>query len=137
MGVANAAVVYVCRRYRRCSREQARRAQLDAAASSVAEAAYGVAWALLAALTLAGDGQNLPVVLFAIALVGIAANAISTRTLPQATLWSTAPAAITVSVNLIVTGGLINYALAAVVVGGRDLLRLSSPASFTAPSSRR
>jgi two-component system cell cycle sensor histidine kinase PleC len=122
VGIANGAVIYVSQRYRSMSREK-----LDARGwtqrFAVAEATYGVAWALLAALTLAGGGPNLPVVLFAIALIGIAANAISTRTLPQATLWSTAPAAITVSVS------------------PRSSLRprsssSSSPASFTGPSSR-
>lgn len=112
---ANMTVIYVCRRYRTMNREK-----LDAKRwtqrFALSEAAYGVAWALLAAMTLANDSENLSVVLFAITLIGIAANVISTRTMPQATLWSSAPAAITVAVALIVTGGIINYALAAVVV---------------------
>src|SRR5690606_2506609 len=82
----------------------------------MAEACYGVAWALLAVMILADEGQSLPVVLFATALIGIAANAISTRSLPQATLFSTAPAALTIAVSLILIGSLINFALAAVVI---------------------
>ena len=45
------------------------------------------AWSLLALFTLVGAiTQNLAVVMFAMVLVGIAANAVSTRTLPRATL---------------------------------------------------
>jgi two-component system cell cycle sensor histidine kinase PleC len=51
-------------------------------------------------------------------LVGIASNAVSTRTLPAATLVSTLPSTLTVSINLIVLGGLLNYSLAAVTLGG-------------------
>src|SRR5690606_25838551 len=115
VGLANVAVVYVCRRYRGLNRDK-----LDARAWTrrfgMAEACYGVAWALLAVMILADEGQSLPVVLFATALIGIAANAISTRSLPQATLFSTAPAALTIAISLILIGSLINFALAAVVI---------------------
>ena len=118
VGGANMAVVYACQRYKTMNREK-----LDARGWTrrfvLAEAAYGIAWSLLAAFTLTGEGENVAVILFAVVLIGVAANAISTRTLPRATLMSTAPAALTVSLALFFTpGGLINYALAAVVVAG-------------------
>jgi two-component system cell cycle sensor histidine kinase PleC len=49
--------------------------------------------------------------------VGIAANAVSSRTLPGATLMSTLPVALTVAINLVVLGGLLNWSLAAVTIG--------------------
>ena len=55
--------------------------------------------------------------MFAIALVGIAANAVSTRTLPGATLMSTLPVALTVAINLVFIGGTLNWSLAAVMIG--------------------
>jgi two-component system cell cycle sensor histidine kinase PleC len=58
------------------------------------------------------------VAMFAMVLVGTAANAISTRTLPPATLMSTLPASLTISINLVVIGGTLNYALAAVTLAG-------------------
>jgi two-component system cell cycle sensor histidine kinase PleC len=55
--------------------------------------------------------------MFAISLVGIAANAVATRTLPAATIMSTLPTVLTVAINLIVMGGTLNYSLAAVTLG--------------------
>ena len=50
-----------------------------------------------------------PVVMFAMVLVGIAANAVSTRTLPRRDAdVSTLPATLTVSINLVVAGGTLN-----------------------------
>ena len=83
-----------------------------------AETVYGIAWSLLSLFALTSRDPNLPVAMFATVLVGIAANAISTRTLPGATLMSTLPPTLTVAFNLIAVGGTLNYALAAVAVGG-------------------
>jgi two-component system, cell cycle sensor histidine kinase PleC len=52
------------------------------------------------------------------ALVSIGANAVVTRTLPQATLMSTLPVTVTVALSLVIQGGTLNYTLAAVTVGG-------------------
>ena len=113
----NTTVVLFCRRFRRADRNKFNAAQWTASFVAV-ESVYGVAWSLLALFTLAAHSENLPVVLFAIVLVGIAANAVSTRTLPAATLMSTLPATLTVGANLVALGGTLNYSLAAVIVGG-------------------
>jgi two-component system cell cycle sensor histidine kinase PleC len=114
---ANFAVVYVCRRFKRTNKDKFNASQWTASFVA-AETVYGIAWSLLALFTLVGDRVGLPVILFAMLLVGVAANAISTRTLPAATLMSTLPATVTVSFNLVVQGGTLNYSLAAVALGG-------------------
>ncbi|HVY52455.1 MAG TPA: sensor histidine kinase, partial [Devosia sp.] len=120
VAAANSAAVYACRRFKRMPPEQFNAARWTATFISV-ETVYGVAWAMLALFTLIGhDQQSLDVVMFAIALVGIAANAVSTRTVPPATLMATLPVALTVAIDLIFVGGTLNtlnISLAAVIVG--------------------
>ena len=82
------------------------------------ETVYGLAWSLLALFTLVADPETLTPVMFAMVLVGVAANAVATHTLPPATLMSTLPVTLTVSANLIALGGTLNYTLAAVAVCG-------------------
>ncbi len=83
------------------------------------ETLHGIGWGMLTLLTLtATDTANLQVAIFATALVGIAANAVTTRTLPGATLMSTLPSAATVAISLVLAGGTLNLALAAATVGG-------------------
>ncbi len=116
--VANLLVVLLCRRFKNedPAKFNAARWTLSFIA---AEGMNGVAWAMLSLFTLVSTSTvPLLVAMFAMALIGIAANAVSTRTLPGATLTSTLPAAATVTLNLIVSGGTLNWALAAVVVGG-------------------
>jgi len=78
----------------------------------------GVALSLLALFTLVAEPSDLTPVMFAMALVAIASNAIATHTLPPATLMSTLPVTMTVSAALISVGGTLNYTLAAVTVCG-------------------
>ena len=82
------------------------------------ETVLGLTWSLLALFTLVADPQTLTPVMFAMALVAVAANAVTTHTLPPATLMSTLPVTLTVSGNLIALGGTLNYTLAAVAVCG-------------------
>jgi len=82
------------------------------------ETVYGLALSLLALFTLVSDPQDLTPVMFAMVLVSVAANAIATHTLPPATLMSTLPMTITVSVTLVALGGTLNYTLAAVALCG-------------------
>jgi len=114
---ANAGVLLVCRRFKR-SNGVPFNAERWTANFVAAETVYGICWSLLSLFSLTSAGQNLEVVMFAMVLVGIAANAVSTRTLPAATLVSTLPATLTVSIDLVVAGGLLNYSLAAVTLGG-------------------
>ncbi len=114
---ANLVVVLLCRRFKRANRSKFNPAQWTASFIA-AETVYGIAWSMLSLFTLVSDDPSLSVVMFAMVLVGIAANSTSTRTLPGATLMATLPATATVSINLIVQGGLLNWSLAAVIVGG-------------------
>ncbi|WP_375449856.1 sensor histidine kinase [uncultured Devosia sp.] len=82
------------------------------------ETVYGLAWSLLALFTLVADPQSLTPVMFAMVLVGVAANAVATHTLPPATLMSTLPVTLTVSITLIAIGGTLNYTLGAVAIFG-------------------
>src|SRR5690606_16031307 len=86
--IANTAVVLRCRRFKRVPPGTLEARQLNASILAL-ETVYGLAWSTLACFWLIGEaGENLSVAMFSIALVGIAANAISTRTLPGATLAS-------------------------------------------------
>ena len=82
------------------------------------ETVYGLSWSLLALFTLVADPTQLTPVMFAMVLVGVAANAVATHTLPPATLMSTLPVTLTVSINLIALGGTLNYTLGAVAIFG-------------------
>ena len=85
---------------------------------TAAEAFYGLSWSLLALFTLVADPASLTPVMFAMVLVAVAANAVTSYTLPQATLMSTLPVTVTLSINLLVLGGTLNYTLAAVAIFG-------------------
>ncbi|WP_244513390.1 sensor histidine kinase [Devosia insulae] len=116
--VANLVVAWLCRRLKTEDPSKFNAGRWTATFIG-AELVNGIAWALLALFTLvAEDSMALLVAMFAITLVGIAANAVSTRTLPAATLMSTLPAAATVTITLLLAGDTLNWALAAVVVGG-------------------
>lgn len=113
---ANTTVVFICKRFQ--SDVDARKNIQRWVASMVcAEIFYGVSWATLALFSLA-QAENLNVMMFAMLLVGIAANAFATRTLPKATLASTLPVTVTVCIALMVDGGILNYSLAALGLGG-------------------
>jgi two-component system, cell cycle sensor histidine kinase PleC len=114
---ANFAVVLICRRFKRADLSKTNARQWNTSFVA-AETVYGISWSLLSLFTLVSGGQNLAVLMFAMVLVCIAANSVSTRTLPPATLVSTLPATLTVGANLVLTGGTLNYTLAAVVIGG-------------------
>ena len=115
--LANVALVLLCRRFKRAERSKFNAGQWTTSFVA-AETVYGIAWSLLALFTLTNDDPYVRVAIFAMVLVGTAANSIATRTLPGATLMSTLPATLTVAINLVVSGGTLNYALAAVTIGG-------------------
>ena len=84
----------------------------------LAETLSGAALSLLALFTLFAEPGDLAPVMFAMALVGIASNAIATHTLPPATLVSTLPVTMSVAAALIALGGTLNYTLAGVTICG-------------------
>ena len=83
-----------------------------------AETVSGIALSLLAFFPFVAQTSDLMPVMFAMALVGVASNAVATHTLPPATIMSTLPVTMTVSLALIAQGGLLNYTLAAVTICG-------------------
>ena len=117
---ANVGVVLAARRFKRIPLDKFNAGRWTATFITV-ETVYGVSWALLALFSLFGsDKSSLAVVMFAIALVGVATNAVSTRTLPGATLMATLPVAMTVAIDLVFVDGslnTLNLSLAAVTVG--------------------
>ena len=82
------------------------------------ETVHGLAWSLLALFTLVASPETLTPVMFAMALVSVAVNAVTTHALAPATLMSTLPVTLTVSANLLAVGGTLNYTLAAVAICG-------------------
>ena len=90
MILANTAVVLLCRRFRRADHSRFNAGQWTTSFIA-AETVYGIVWSLLSLFSLIAADANISVVMFAMVLVGIAANAISTRTLPGATVMSTLP----------------------------------------------
>jgi len=84
----------------------------------IVEFVYGLAWASLAIFPMAQTGQDVLVLHWAILMVGIAANAISSRAIPTATSVNSLPAVITVSFMLIISNDMLSYALAVLAVGG-------------------
>ncbi len=115
---ANTIVVFLCRRFKLADRSKFS-ARKWTTTFVAAEAGFGVTFALLALFSLTvSEAASLSVVMFAMVLIGIAANALTTRTLPPATVVSTLPATIGVAAMLLVEGGLLNYSLAAIVLGG-------------------
>ena len=83
-----------------------------------AETVYGIALSLLALSSMVANPNDVAPVMFAMVLVSIAANAVATHTLPPATLMSTLPVTITVTIGLVALGGTLYYTLAAVAVCG-------------------
>ena len=89
---SNTAVTLICRRFKLIATRDKFNATQWTASLIAGETVYGICWSLLSLFSLTGGGQNLAVAMFAMVLVGIASNAVSTRTLPAATLVSTLPA---------------------------------------------
>ncbi|UJQ94790.1 sensor histidine kinase [Mariluticola halotolerans] len=114
---ANMLVVFLCHSFKNAvdSRQNIHRWVTTLVA---AEIFYGVAWATLSLFALTSSVESLTVIMFAMLLIGIATNAFSTRTLPKATLASTLPVTITVCAALLQAGGILNYTLVAVALGG-------------------
>jgi two-component system cell cycle sensor histidine kinase PleC len=116
--LTNTLVALLCRRFKRTDPLKFNAARWTNA-FAVAETVHGVAWSVLTAFSFIGaDTVALQVAMFAMGLVGIASNAVTTRTLPSATLVSTLPSAFAVTLILAVGGGTLNWSLAAVTIGG-------------------
>ncbi len=117
VAASNVGVVVASRQFKRSAPEQFIASRWTATFITV-ETVYGICWSLLATFTLfSDDSVSLAVVIFSLALVGIAANAVSSRTLPGATVMSTLPVALTVAINLVSMGGTLNWSLAAMTIG--------------------
>jgi len=115
---ANFGVVLVCKRFVGADKAKFDPSRWTTSFAAV-ETVYGIAWAMLALFTLSTGSSEVAMVIFANLLIGVAANALSSRTLPVATLMSTLPATLTVSINLIMIGGSLYLSLAAVAIGAQ------------------
>lgn len=116
--LSNAVVILLCHRFKKMA-QRSFDARRWTATFVAGEAIYGTAWALLVLLDLFSTDPSTPVIIFALLLVGMAANTVSSRSLPAATLVSTAPATLTISVALLLTGSPLHYSLAAIAIGGQ------------------
>jgi len=114
--LTNTAVIFTSSRYQKADQTRASVRQWTNKLIAV-ELLYGFAWSSLALFPYLASGQNLSVIMFAIFLVGIATNALSTRSLPNATLVTTMPLTITVCISLILTSSTLNYTLAIISLG--------------------
>lgn len=81
------------------------------------ETLYGLAWAGAAIFIVADRSTDIQIIVFSIALTAIAVNGVMSRAIPMATMASTLPATAAVAICLMLTGSLLNYALAAVTLG--------------------
>ncbi|MBU1173779.1 MAG: HAMP domain-containing histidine kinase [Alphaproteobacteria bacterium] len=118
VAVTNTLLVLLCRRFRARQHES-----FDArrwTASFVAgEATFGLSWALLVLFLFTEARDGVEVITFALLLIGVAANTVSTRSLPSATLVSTAPATLAVSIALMMLSEPLAYAMAAIAIGAQ------------------
>ncbi|HEV7291565.1 MAG TPA: HAMP domain-containing sensor histidine kinase [Devosia sp.] len=110
-------VALVARRFKAADSSKFNAAQWTA--SFVAsETVHGIAWSTIALFSLLAPTDTLTPLMFAMVLVSVASNAFATKSLPHATLMSTMPVTATVSANLLVIGGTLNYTLAAIAICG-------------------
>ena len=115
--LTNSVVALFCRRFKRSDPLKFNAARWTTT-FVVAETVHGIAWSLLTLFSFIGDDTvALRVAMFAMGLVCIASNAVTTRTLPSATLVSTLPTAAAVTLILAGAGGTLNWSLAAVTIG--------------------
>ncbi|MCB1516470.1 MAG: HAMP domain-containing histidine kinase [Hyphomicrobiaceae bacterium] len=112
----NLVVLLVARRFLKADKQKFN-ANRWTASFIFAETGFGVSWALLALFTIPAHNDQLAIVLFTMVLVGVATNALSTRTLMSATLMSTLPMTLTVAAVLVNMQSVLHYSLAAVLVG--------------------
>lgn len=84
---------------------------------NVAEFALGLSWSTLALFAIFPHNEILNIVMFTIVLIGVATNALSTRTMMSATILSTLPMTLTVAGILAAKSEMLSVSLAAVLVG--------------------
>ncbi len=114
--ITNFIVLFTCSKYQKTDKSRTNIKQWTSKLV-ISETAYGISWSLLGLFSFLGFGQNLTIIMFAIFLVGTASNALFTRSLPNATLASTMPATIAISLSLVLSGTVLNYTLAILVIG--------------------
>ena len=79
---SNSMVILVCRRFKQTATAEKFNAGQWTASFVAVETVFGICWSLLSLFSLVARSENLSVAMFAMVLVGIAGNAVSTRTLP-------------------------------------------------------
>ena len=118
VALTNTMVVLLCRSFRG-KQPESFDAKRWTATFIAAESAFGLSWALLVLFLFTEGREGVPVITFALLLIGVAANTVSTRSLPSTTLVSTAPATLAVSIALMTLSQPIAYAMSAIAIGAQ------------------
>lgn len=114
--VGHFSVILACRQFLRVGQNRFN-ARRQTTTFVMFELVHGLGWSTIALLPATNAAQEVAVIQWAILLVGVAANAISSRAVPAATLANSVPGVITIGTMLVLKGGLFNYALAGLAVG--------------------
>ncbi len=116
VAATNTFVVLLCRRF---ISQQAENfdAKRWTTAFVIGESVFGLSWTLLVLFLFTPAREGVSVITFALLLIGVAANTVSTRSLPGATLVSTAPATLAVSVALLTLNDPLAYSMAVIAIG--------------------
>jgi two-component system cell cycle sensor histidine kinase PleC len=114
--VGHTAVMMNCKQFLNASQAKFN-ARRQTTSIVVVETIFGIGWSTIALLPITNAAQEVAVIQWAILLVGVAANAVSSRAVPSATLANSVPGIITVGGMLVFNGGMLNYALAFLAVG--------------------
>lgn len=115
--LAHFGIIITCRQFLKSEKHefQARRRTTTFV---IAETIYGIAWATVAFFPFLQPNSDVLVIQWAILMVGMAASAMSSRAIPAATIANSLPAILAVSATLVLSGGMLSYALAVLAVGG-------------------
>ncbi len=118
VALSNTGMVLLCQRFRRLPQESFIARRWTAIFVS-GEAIFGLSWALLVLFPFSEARDGISVITFALLLIGVAANTVSTRSLPSATLVSTAPSTLAVSIAFLLQQQPLAYAMAIFAVGAQ------------------
>jgi two-component system cell cycle sensor histidine kinase PleC len=115
--ISHFGIIVTCRQFLKSEKHefQARR---HTTTFVIAETVYGLSWATVAFFAFLQPSLDALVIQWAILMVGMAASAMSSRAIPAATIANSLPAIVSVSATLVLSGGMLSYALAVLAVGG-------------------
>ena len=118
VAATNSIVVLLCRHFLRQPRESFA-VRRWTAIFVTGETVYGISWALLVLFLFTQAREGVSVITFALLLIAVASNTVSTRSLASATLVSTAPATLAVSIAFLLRSDPLAISMAAFAVGAQ------------------